>query len=69
MFVFRFFLYLFLGAVLVLLGFVAYQYLLSARVKRATGKQNSQSLLAGSQAKGSYDPAWIPQHHLTQSKS
>lgn len=66
-FVFRFFLYLFLGAVLVLLGFVGYQYVLSPRVKRAAGKSSSQSYLAGQQAKGSYDPDWIPKHHL-QSK-
>ncbi len=65
---FRFFLYLFLGAILVLLGFVAYQYLLSNRVKRISGKQSSQNLLGNQQVKGSYDPDWIPKHHLTQSK-
>lgn len=68
MFIFRFFLYLFLGAILVLLGFLGYQYLLSPRVKRAVSKQSAQNYLAGQQAKGSYDPDWIPKHHL-QSKS
>ncbi len=66
---FRFFLYLFLGAIFVLLGFLAYQYLLSNRVKRISGKQSSQNLLGNQQVKGSYDPDWIPKHHLTQSKS
>jgi translocon-associated protein subunit alpha len=64
-----FFLYLFLGAILVLLGFVAYQYLLSNRVKRISGKQSSQNLLGNQQVKGSYDPDWIPKHHLTQNRS
>jgi hypothetical protein len=50
------------------LGFLAYQYLLSHRVKRATGKQGSQNLLGNQQTKGSYDPDWIPKHHLSQSK-
>jgi len=64
-----FFLYLFLGAVLVLSGFVAYQYLLSHRVKRISGKQGSQNLLGNQQARGSYDPDWIPKHHLSQNRS
>jgi translocon-associated protein subunit alpha len=64
-----FFLYLFLGAILVLLGFVAYQYLLSHRVKRAAGKSTSQNLLGNQQFKGSYDPDWIPKHHLPQNRS
>jgi hypothetical protein len=49
------------------LGFVAYQYLLSARVKRVTGKLSSQNL-GTPQAKGNYDVDWIPKHHLVQSK-
>jgi translocon-associated protein subunit alpha len=64
-----FFLYLFLGAIFVLLGFLAYQYLLSNRVKRISGKQSSQNLLGNQQVKGSYDPDWIPKHHLTQNRS
>ncbi|CAF0773525.1 unnamed protein product [Rotaria sp. Silwood1] len=64
-----FFLYVFLGAILVLLGFLAYQYLLSNRVKRAVGKQGSQNLLGNQQAKGSYDIDWIPRHHLAQNRS
>lgn len=63
---FRFFLYIFLGAILVLLGFLAYQYLLSARVKRASGKLNSQNVNA-QLTKGNYDVDWIPKHHLVQS--
>jgi hypothetical protein len=51
------------------LGVLAYQYLLSNRVKRISGKQTSQNLLGNQQAKGSYDPDWIPKHHLAQSKS
>ncbi|CAF1238273.1 unnamed protein product [Rotaria magnacalcarata] len=64
-----FFLYIFLGAILVLLGFVAYQYLLSNRIKRVTGKPSSQNQLGNQQVKGSYDVDWIPKHHLTQSRS
>lgn len=64
----RFFLYVFLGAIVVLIGFVSYQYVLSPRVKRAQGKQGGQNL-TGTQAKGSYDPDWIPKHHLNQSKN
>jgi len=64
-----FFLYLFLGAILVLLGFLAYQYLLSNRIKRVTGKQASQNVLGNQQVKGSYDPDWIPKHHLAQNRS
>jgi len=64
----RFFLYVFLVAVLLLLGFVVYQYLLSNRLKRTGGKQNAQAFLANQQAKGSYDPDWIPKHHLASSK-
>lgn len=64
-----FFLYVFLGAIFVLLGFIAYQYLLSARVKRATGKQGSQNLLSSQQGKGNYDVDWIPKHHLAQNRS
>lgn len=67
-YLFRFFLYLFLGAILILLGFLGYQYLVSPRVKRAVGKQGSQNFQGGQQAKGSYDPDWIPKHHLVQSK-
>jgi len=63
-----FFLYLFLGAILLLLGFVAYQYLLSARVKRVTGKLSSQNL-GTPQTKGNYDVDWIPKHHLVQNRS
>lgn len=59
--------YVFLAAILVLGGFIGYQYVLSPRVKRAQGKQTGQNLL-GTQAKGSYDPDWIPKHHLNQSK-
>jgi translocon-associated protein subunit alpha len=62
-----FFLYLFLGAILVLLGFVAYQYLLSNRVKRVTSKLSSSNL--GPQTKGNYDVDWIPKHHLVQNRS
>ena len=62
----RFFLYVFLGAILVLLGFVAYQYLLSHRVKRVSSKLSSSNL--GPQTKGNYDVDWIPKHHLVQSK-
>jgi hypothetical protein len=65
---FRFFLYLFLSTILILLGFLAYQYLLSHRVKRVTGKLSSQNL-ASQQTKGNYDVDWIPKHHLVQSKS
>jgi hypothetical protein len=65
----RFFLYIFLGAIVVLLGFIAYQYLLSARIKRATGKQSAQDLLGNQQGKGNYDVDWIPKHHLAQSNS
>ena len=65
---FSFFLYIFLGAVIVLVGFVSYQYLLSARVKRVAGRQSSQNVQGNQQTKGNYDPAWIPAHHLTQSK-
>ncbi|CAF0725705.1 unnamed protein product [Rotaria sordida] len=64
-----FFLYVFLGAILVLLGFLAYQYLLSNRMKRAGGKQGSQNFLGNPQAKGSYDVDWIPKHHLIQNRS
>jgi len=49
------------------LGFIAYQYLLSHRVKRVTGKLSSQNL-GTQQAKGNYDVDWIPKHHLVQSK-
>jgi translocon-associated protein subunit alpha len=63
-----FFLYLFLGAILILLGFFAYQYLLSHRVKRVTGKLSSQNL-ASQQTKGNYDVDWIPKHHLVQNRS
>ena len=65
---FRFFLYVFLGAIVVLAGFLGYQYLLSPRVKRAQGKQGGQNLL-GTQSRGSYDVDWIPKHHLNQSKT
>jgi hypothetical protein len=67
----RFFLYIFLGAIAVLAAFLGYQYLLSARVKRAVKKSTSSSSsngLAGQQGKGNYDLDWIPKHHLTQSK-
>lgn len=64
-----FFLYVFLVAVLLLLGFVVYQYLLSNRLKRTGGKQNAQAFLANQQAKGSYDPDWIPKHHLASNRS
>ncbi|CAF2980789.1 unnamed protein product [Rotaria sp. Silwood2] len=63
-----FFLYIFLGAILVLLGFVAYQYLLSNRVKRATSKLSSQNF-GSQQTKGNYDVDWIPKHHLVQNRS
>ncbi|CAF1628349.1 unnamed protein product, partial [Adineta ricciae] len=63
-----FFLYIFLGAILVLLGFVAYQYLLANRVKRVSGKLGSQNL-ASQQGKGNYDVDWIPKHHLPQNRS
>jgi len=49
------------------LGFLSYQYLLSARVKRVTGKLTSQNL-GTQQTKGNYDVDWIPKHHLIQSK-
>lgn len=64
-----FFLYIFLGAVIILLGFLAYQYVVSPRVKRGVSKQGAQSYAGGQQAKGSYDPDWIPKHHLVQSRS
>ncbi|CAF1149993.1 unnamed protein product [Adineta ricciae] len=64
-----FFLYVFLFAILVLLGFLGYQYLLSNRVKRMSGKQGSQSLVGNQQTRGSYDPDWIPKHHLPQNRS
>ena len=63
----RFFLYLFLAAIVILLGFVAYQYLLSHRVKRVGGKLSSSNL-GQAQGKGNYDVDWIPKHHLVQSK-
>jgi len=63
-----FFLYVFLGAILVFNSNIGYQYVLSPRVKRSHGKQSGQNLL-GTQAKGSYDPDWIPKHHLNQSRS
>jgi translocon-associated protein subunit alpha len=63
-----FFLYIFLGAILILLGFLAYQYFLSNRVKRVTGKLTSQNL-ATQQTKGNYDVDWIPKHHLIQNRS
>jgi len=63
-----FFLYIFLGAILVLLGFLAYQYLLSHRVKRVSGKLISQNL-GTQQTKGNYDVDWIPKHHLVQNRS
>ncbi len=63
----RFFLYIFLGAIFVLLGFVAYQYLLSNRVKRVSNKLTSSNL-GTQQTKGNYDVDWIPKHHLVQSK-
>lgn len=63
-----FFLYLFLFAIVILLGFVAYQYLLSSRVKRASGKYSSSNL-ASQQTKGNYDADWIPKHHLVQNRS
>jgi len=47
------------------LGFVGYQYLLSPRVKRASGKYNAANL-ASQQTKGGYDVDWIPKHHLVQ---
>jgi hypothetical protein len=50
------------------LGFVAYHYLLSHRVKRVAGKLGSQNLLGSQQTKGNYDVDWIPKHHLVQSK-
>ena len=64
---FRFFLYVFLAAIVILLGFLAYQYLLSHRVKRVSGKLSSSNLANG-QGKGNYDVDWIPKHHLVQSK-
>jgi translocon-associated protein subunit alpha len=64
-----FFLYIFLGAIVVILAFLAYQYLLSNRVKRIAGKQGSQNVLGNQQTKGSYDPDWIPKHHLSQNRS
>jgi len=63
-----FFLYLFLGVVLALLGFLAYQYFLANRVKRVTGKLTSQNF-GTQQSKGNYDVDWIPKHHLVQSRS
>ncbi|CAF1175570.1 unnamed protein product [Adineta steineri] len=63
-----FFLYIFLGAILVLLSFLAYQYLLSNRVKRVTGKLSSQNF-GTQQGKGNYDVDWIPKHHLVQNRS
>lgn len=64
-----FFLYLFLGAILVLSGVLAYQYLLSSRVKRIGGKLASQNALGAQQGKGNYDVDWIPKHHLVQNRS
>ncbi|CAF0805196.1 unnamed protein product [Adineta steineri] len=64
-----FFLYIFLAAIFVLAGFLVYQYLLSHRVKRISGKQGSQNFLGNQQTKGSYDPDWIPKHHLAQNRS
>jgi hypothetical protein len=64
---FRFFLYIFLGAILVLLGFLAYQYLLTHRVIRTSGKPSSTNV-GTQQTKGNYDADWIPKHHLVQSK-
>jgi translocon-associated protein subunit alpha len=63
-----FFLYIFLGAILVLLAFLAYQYLLSHRVIRTTSKSSSQNV-GTQQTKGNYDVDWIPKHHLTQNRS
>jgi len=63
-----FFLYVFLGAILVLLGFLAYQYLLTHRVIRVSGKLTSQNL-GTQQTKGNYDVDWIPKHHLVQNRS
>jgi len=63
-----FFLYIFLGAIFVLLGFVAYQYLLSNRVKRVSNKLSSSNL-GNQQTKGNYDVDWIPKHHLVQNRS
>lgn len=63
-----FFLYMFLCAILVLVGFISYQYVVSPRVKRSAGRQAGQTLQGGQQGKGSFDPAWIPAHHL-QSRS
>ncbi|CAF4602059.1 unnamed protein product [Rotaria sp. Silwood1] len=63
-----FFLYIFLGAILVLLGFLAYQYLLSNRVKRVSSKLTSQNL-SSQLSKGNYDVDWIPKHHLVQNRS
>jgi hypothetical protein len=46
---------------------VAYQYLLSNRVKRVSNKLTSSNL-GTQQTKGNYDADWIPKHHLVQSK-
>jgi len=64
-----FFLYIFLGAILILLGFLAYQYLLSNRVKRSVSKLGSQNNLGTQATKGNYDVDWIPKHHLVQNRS
>ena len=63
----RFFLYLFLGAILALSGYLAYQYLLSSQVRRIGGKSASQNGFGAQQGKGNYDVDWIPKHHLAQS--
>jgi hypothetical protein len=52
------------------LGFLAYQYLLSNRVKRSVSNKLGSQNLGGTQpTKGNYDVDWIPKHHLTQNRS
>jgi len=64
-----FFLYIVLGGILVLLSVLAYQFLITWRPKRGSGKQSSQNLQGGSVTKGNYDVDWIPKHHLIQNRS
>jgi len=65
-----FFLYIFLGGICLLLGFLAYQFFVSWRPRRGgSSKQSSQNLQSNQQAKGNYDIDWIPKHHLIQNRS
>ncbi|CAF1297228.1 unnamed protein product, partial [Didymodactylos carnosus] len=64
-----FFLYVFLGGILLLLAVLGYQFFVSWRPRRGGSKQISNNAQTTSQTKGSYDLDWIPKHHLVQNRS